>query len=63
MTFVQLADEADQVSLRIYVQCPGDQVGANKQSSVHAKSFSQNVAPMGKRIPNKTTTCKYLVHT
>ena len=29
----------------------------NRQSSVHANSFSQNIAPMGKTAPTETTTC------
>ena len=30
------------------VYCPGNQLGANRQSSVHANSFNKNAAPMGK---------------
>ena len=40
-----------------YVSCPGDQLGANRQSSVHADPCSQNTAPMGKTAPNETTRC------
>ena len=41
----------------VYVYSPGDQLGANRQSYVHAKSSSQNSAPKRKTTLNKTTTC------
>ena len=37
--------------LWFYVYCPGDQLGPNRQSSVHANPFSQHTA-LGKPTPN-----------
>ena len=37
----------------MYVPCPGDQLGADRQSSVHGKSVRQNSTPKRKRVPSR----------
>jgi len=36
----------------VFVQCPGDQLGANRQSSVHVNLFIQNTVSRRKPFPN-----------
>ena len=36
-------------------------LGSDRQSSVHASSFDQNTAPVGKTVSNKTTTCIWFI--
>lgn len=45
----------------VYVQCPEDQIGASRYSSVHTNLSSQNDAATGKTKPDEIATLQSLV--
>lgn len=44
--------------MSVQVQCPEDQIGASRYSSVHANLSSQNDAVTEKTKPDEIATCK-----